>query len=200
MRLDYRNGSSGALVKLDEYERVPAAFGFWPLRVTPALLQGAAAANLSLSLVYAPRGSAEKLRSATLPLVVAAPALDRSSAPTPRATTLAIALPLVAAAVVVLVGGVCLWNRKARRIDLGNVMGRARHGARRARPRRDKHRDAAIPLAPAAADARFRDDADDDLGSLAGSPVEPAFAPRGHNVFRDELARQDRQRRADDGP
>lgn len=55
-------------------------------------------------------------------------------APTlPSGAALYIALPTVLGFCLVMVFGVCLWNRKTRAIGLGNVMSRSRHGYGRAK-------------------------------------------------------------------
>lgn len=133
---------------------------------------------------------------------------SKTSAPTGQ--TLTIALPTVFGAIVLLVIGGCLWNRQTRRIAIGNIMSRSRHGysGRKAR-RAFRGKNAGIQLDTrdgVALGGEYRDVPepprranDDDLGSLAGSPVDASFRQQGttggRNAFREEMARQERERR-----
>ncbi|KXJ86914.1 hypothetical protein Micbo1qcDRAFT_33120 [Microdochium bolleyi] len=156
----------------------------------------------------------------------------------PTGAALYIGLPVVGGFILLCVVGVCLWNRKHRRIEIGNVMSRARHGygagkSARSRLRMGKsrkfkehiqlrerelglhhgglhgqgvisptapspiYRDQSPPLPSPGRMRRDRDE--EDLGSLAGTPVEDrrmnfdggrADGPPTGNVFRDEMRRQ----------
>jgi hypothetical protein len=132
----------------------------------------------------------------------------------PSGPALYIALPAVLGFVVLCVVGGFWWNRKARVVGLGNVMGRRRgYGVGKSRRQRmGLGKKGAIQLqersvaGEGAKETSFRDDAweteqgrrirDSDLGSLANTPTRPEFgdAARG-NVFRDEMRRQEGERR-----
>lgn len=132
--------------------------------------------------------------------------------PVPKGKTLYIALPAVFGAIILMVCGTHLWNRKHRRIGLGSVMGRRKgYGTGKSRAQRlglrNKDKGGAIQLRQQelTADGQYRDvpaDRDtavraggrpradsDALGSLAGSPTEERT-----NYFRDEIRRQEQNR------
>ncbi|KFH45483.1 hypothetical protein ACRE_036640 [Hapsidospora chrysogenum ATCC 11550] len=208
--------------KLDETKTVPASWGFYPLKIKSSYLKGPRPHNITLTLLVNHNGSEViNKTSDAIPLVLDAhrPPEDQPSHVDSR--DLAIALPITVGSILFLVFGVFLWNRKTRRIELGNVMSRNRHGytgrkTRRLFHRRDKagvgagairlqdnepqstplyeYSDHAVP------DTRRRPRRDSDLGSLVDSPVTPGFQDQNTvgnagNAFRDELRRQDQQRR-----
>lgn len=218
VRLDYLNETSNLMVKLDTYDRVPARWGYWPFKLTAEHLMGRSSNNVTITLLASPKGSDEKKPSVALPVVVARPALHAPAPlPPPSRSAILIALPVSLAAFTLILLGLCLWHRQTRRISLGNVMGRARHGysgrrhRRLFRSARAADKDGGIqldtaPLSPPPAD--YRDDMarprrdSEALGSLAGSPVEDTFdAQRGAggrgNAFRGEMKRQARERRGE---
>lgn len=61
-------------------------------------------------------------------LVTKTPSYQQAAPTVPSGQALYIALPTVLGFCLIMVFGVCLWNRKARKIGLGNVMSRSRHG------------------------------------------------------------------------
>lgn len=61
-------------------------------------------------------------------LVTEKPVYHQPPAKAPTGMALYIGLPTVLGFIVLLLIGTCLWNRKTRRINLGNVMGRGRGG------------------------------------------------------------------------
>ncbi|KAJ6443006.1 hypothetical protein O9K51_04185 [Purpureocillium lavendulum] len=230
LRLEYLNETSKEMVLLDTFERVPAAWGFRAWNVDRSLLKGKRLNNVTMSLHASIKGSYEvSNKTLAVPLAITDPDLDHTTpSPVPKGDTLVIALPVVFGTIALLVVGLCIWNRKTRRIDLGNIMSRSRrrHGYDGRRRRRDMFRrgggagakDNGIqlddgPISPPPADysddlppagGRYHRRDSDALGSLAGSPVDPSFERQGttggpgRNAFRDEVARQDRQRRGDD--
>lgn len=68
-------------------------------------------------------------------LVTKAPAYQQPAPTVPSGAALYIALPTVFGFCMVMIFGVCLWNRKTRKIGLGNVMSRSRHEYGRAKNR-----------------------------------------------------------------
>lgn len=171
--------------------------------------------NVTLSLLQSAKGSSEiKNTSVELPAAIGKPTLPAPK-PTPKPSNkdLVIALPVTLGTVALLILGVCLWNRKTRRIHLPKALHRGgRQGYTGRSTRRIFHKDNGIqlverePPVPDYSDdflpphAPRRDS--DSLGSLAGSPVEPTFqsqnATGGRNAFRDEVERQNQQRREDE--
>lgn len=214
VRLDYLNHTSNQMVKLDVYDRVPARWGYWPFKLTSEHLMGRASNNVTITLLASPEGSDEKNQSIALPVVLARPSLPPSPpTPTPSRTAILVAVPGSLGVFVLILLGLCFWHRQTRRINISNVMGRARRGysgRRQRRLLRSADKDRAIqlqaaplsPLGPHYRDDLYRPRRDSDaLGSLAGSPAKDTFdAPahgdgHGRNAFRDELRRQAQERR-----
>ncbi|KAH6609256.1 hypothetical protein Trco_002602 [Trichoderma cornu-damae] len=216
VRLDYLNKTSNEWAKLETYDddRVPASWGFWPLQVTKDMLKGEKTNNVTITLLVAPQGSKDKNSSIAIPVAFQNPSLPHNPDPqVPKGHTLSIALPLTFGFIVFVVVGVFMWNRKTRRIELGNIMSRSRHGYNGRKARRnifrskknvgsiqlhnaddhmsgEDYHDAPIP-------ARRDSEA---LGSLAGTPIHETFEQQGttgghRNAFRDEVARQNQERR-----
>jgi hypothetical protein len=138
-------------------------------------------------------------------------------APVPSGPTLYIALPASLGFIALCVCGGYILNRKHRQIGLGNIMGRRGYGIGKSHRQRlglsRKDKAGAIALRdhdPAAADdgeagvyrdvpvnyeiglPQHRRTDSDTLGSLVGTPT--VDRPRGGNVFREELRRQERER------
>ncbi|KPM40620.1 hypothetical protein AK830_g5972 [Neonectria ditissima] len=208
VRLDYLNTTSGELKELHKLDRVPAAWGFSPLKIESKYLKGYGDHNITLTLYSNANGSAMKTKSTAMWVQLSKVKLPKNEDTPPiDGDTLTIALPIVFGSLVLLIVGVCLWNRKTRRISLGNIMSRKRAGYTGRKQRRMFGRKdngiqldtRATPLSPEYRDAPTRPRRDSDsLDSLANSPVEPTFHQQGttggRNVFRDEVQRQDRER------
>ncbi|KAM5355525.1 hypothetical protein ACJ41O_002171 [Fusarium nematophilum] len=210
-RLDIWNATSEEYEKEDDFDEVPATFGFWPFKVKGDYLKskGGADHNISLTLYSNRNNSAEKTLASVLYLNLAKPSLPDNPEPkVPAGHTLSIALPTVFGSIVLLLVGGCIWNRKTRRIGLGNIMSRSRNGytGRKTRRMFGGRKDNGIQLdtrdMPPPGEyrdtpSRPRRDSDG-LGSLAGSPVDASFAQQGttggRNAFRDEMRRQERER------
>lgn len=173
-------------------------------------------------------------------LVTKAPSYKQSAPSLPSGAALYIGLPVIFGFCLLMICGVCAWNRRTRHIGLGNIMSRGRHGYGIAKSRakrmtrtmrggkkdRTMHNIRMMDNVPE--DQMYRDepqrfdgrtdydyDADarevrmggnghgharrdsDGLGSLAGTPTSENF-PRQQgsgNVFREEMERQQRDRR-----
>lgn len=148
-----------------------------------------------------------------LPVVIAkAPFDPMPPSQVPKGQTLVIALPVTFGAIALLVVGLCLWNRKTRRIQLGNVMSRSRRGytGRRTRNLLNRKNDGIQLGAPVSPPVDYRDIPErprrdsEALGSLSGSPVRAHFEEQDttggrRNAFRDEVGRQERERRTGTG-
>ncbi|KAL7939531.1 hypothetical protein V8C35DRAFT_10608 [Trichoderma chlorosporum] len=216
VRLDYLNRTSNEWVKYKSYDdqRVPASWGFWPLQVDKDMLHGEKLENYTITLLVAPSGTNDKNSSVALPIALAPPGLPVNPTPQlPKGRTLSIALPVVLGGLAFIVVGLFLWNRKTRRIELGNIVSRSRRGYNGRAARRNNifrpHKDAASIQLHNADDhlgdgdyhdapiASRRDS--EALGSLAGTPVHENFEHQGttgsRNAFRDEMARQNQERR-----
>jgi Ykl077w/Psg1 (Pma1 Stabilization in Golgi) len=153
-------------------------------------------------------------------MVTTSPITYATQAPTPvpSGLTLYIALPATLGFIVLCVCGGYILNRKHRQIGLGNIMGRRTgygigksHRQRLGLSRKDKagaialrdhdlaatadgeagvYRD--VPVRRETSLPQHRRTDSDTLGSLAGTPTEDR--PRGVNLFREELRRQERER------
>jgi hypothetical protein len=137
----------------------------------------------------------------------------------PKGKDLYIALPAVAGFIILCVCGGFIFNRKNRKIGLGNVMGRRKgYGVGKSRRQRmggKKGGDIMLREQELVADGQYRDSPaqqdmpvrqearipgrvighrreESDLGSLVGTPTEER--PRGGNAFRDEMRRQELER------
>lgn len=96
------------------------------------------AVNISLTLNALSASDEDKVTHAyTGPtvLVTKAPTYQQPAPTLPSGAALYIALPTVLGLCLVMIFGVCLWNRKTRKIGLGNVMSRSRHGYGKAKSR-----------------------------------------------------------------
>ncbi|KAL6863090.1 hypothetical protein ACO1O0_003334 [Amphichorda felina] len=210
-------------VKLHETDRVPAEWGFLPLKINKKFIKGSSPHNITLTLMVADKGSsAINETSDAIPLFLEKRKVPEHESSHIEHEDLIIALPITVGVVLFLLIGIFLWNRKTRRIQIGNVMSRARHRVRRGRgytgrkARKLFNRDAeagAIRLGDRSQspplyeysdhvvhDPPQRPRRDSDLGSLAGSPVTPTFQHQdtvgsSGNTFRDELRRQDELRK-----
>lgn len=204
--MDYFNHTSGELELLKDFDTSPAEWGFAPIAIDKSFLRDKFTDhNITITLYSQANGSSEKTHTDSLYLNLAEhsrPAQEQT--PVPKGKTLMIALPTVFGAIILLVIGGCIWNRKSRRIGLGNVMGRNRKGYTGRKQRRIfggrkdngiqlDARDMPPPSNYRDAPTRPRRDSEG-LDSLAGSPVDPTFRADGRNVFRDEMDRQERER------
>lgn len=207
-RLDIFNSSSQKWEKYKEFTEssVPAAWGYWPFNAKSDYIKKSH--NISLTLYSNSNNSLEKTKSSTLFLYLQDENFpEKAHEKLPEGQTLIIALPVVFGSLLLLIIGGFLWNRKTRHIGLGNISGRARHGytgraKRRIFGARDNgiQLDTSVPPPGEYRDAPQRARADSDgLGSLAGSPVDANFSQQGNgggrNAFRDEMRRQEEERR-----
>ncbi|KAG5981990.1 hypothetical protein E4U54_006437 [Claviceps lovelessii] len=215
LRINYFNETTGEQSDRDILDQAyPAQYGFLPFKVESKYLKGRSSNNVTFQLVghEIQNTTAPTKNTVELPVVITTAPLDPTPpTPVPDGQTLVIALPVTFGAIVLLLIGVCLWNRQARRIQLGNVMGRNRRGYTGRRTRdifRRKNRGIQLDAEPASpppvdyhdTPERTRS-ASDALGSLTGSPVRADFEQQGtrggQNTFREEVTRQERERRGD---
>lgn len=215
LRINYFNESTGEQSDRDILDQsYPARYGFLPFKVESRYLKGHRSNNVTLQLVghEIQNTTASTNHTVELPIVITTAPLDPTPpTPVPRGQTVVIALPVTFGVIALLLFGVCLWNRKTRRIELGNVMSRSRRGYTGRRTRdlfNRKNNEIQLDAAPASppSDYHYRDMPDrprrdgDPVGSLTGSPVRAEFEEQsttgGHNAFRDEVSRQERERQA----
>ncbi|KAK5663766.1 hypothetical protein OQA88_4197 [Cercophora sp. LCS_1] len=107
-----------------------AGWGFyrWPITAELYSSQHKSAVNITLRIAALPAGSAAKWYPGPVVHVMPSPTPLQEPAKLPSGPALYIALPTVLGFVALCVVGGCIWNAKKRRIGLGNVMGRGRHG------------------------------------------------------------------------
>ncbi|KAF7553625.1 hypothetical protein G7Z17_g3509 [Cylindrodendrum hubeiense] len=208
VRLDYLNETSGDMKKLKVLDSVPAAWGFSTFTVESKHLKGSGDHNVTLTLYSNVKGSAEKTKSTAMWVQLSKePTSKNPETPSVTGQTLTIALPVAFGSIVLLLIGGCMWNRKTRKIAIGNIMSRKRNGYTGRKTRRmfgRKDNGIQLDTRPAALSSEYRDAPErprrdsDALGSLANSPIDPSFQQQGttggRNVFRDELQRQERER------
>lgn len=132
---NYFNASTGAITtQAFASPRLSAAWSFYAWPVDEALIKGAAvvgatSANISLSIAALAGGSAAVVqqRGPTVE-VTYPPTYQQQPAKVPTGQALYIGIPSVVGFVILVLAGTCIWNRKARKISLGNIMSRSRHG------------------------------------------------------------------------
>lgn len=212
LRINYFNETTGEQNDRDIFDQAwPASYGFLPFKVEDKYRRGHNSNNVTLQLVghLVQNTTAPTNNSVELPIVITTAPLDPMLPTTvPTGQTLVIALPVVFGTIALLLIGGCIWNRKTRSIQLGNVMSRSRHGYTGRRTRNlfnRKNNGIQLDATPVSPPIDYRDIPDhprrdsEALGSLTGSPVRAHFEEQdtmgGRNAFRDEVSRQDRERR-----
>ncbi|KAM3513871.1 hypothetical protein MY11210_002499 [Beauveria gryllotalpidicola] len=231
VQVKHQNRTSKEWVFLSDFDhtQVPAKQGYFPFDVSDKLLDGHDTNNITVTLQRRMNntiGDPDDV-TAAYPLAIVRfkyPAKANNNGATGHSLT--IALPVVFGTILLLVVGLCLWNRKTRRIHLGDIVSRkSRHGysGRAERRRRmfgsssatatDADHDiqlgngfsddgpAAYHDAPVAHGGSRRRADSDGLDSLAASsPVHESFQQQnmtgGRNAFRDEMDRQHHERTA----
>lgn len=195
---NYLNATTGAITsQAFKSDKMAASWGFWSLAVDSALMQGGSATNISVQMAAVnASGLTSQIVSGPTILVTNPPTYHQTAATLPTGAALYIGLPTILGFVVVCAVGTFLWNRKHRKINLGNIMSRGRHGygvgkSARSRmglgkARKDKLAAERVELmqreVAAGGGQVYRDDTpthidiprrdSDALGSLAGTPTE----------------------------
>jgi hypothetical protein len=128
----FLNASSGAITsQAFQSPRSPAGWGFYAWAVPDDILSshGVSALNISLALASLSVGSVAMAPfQGPIVAIVYPPVYRQEPAKMPTGPALYIGLPAVMGFVVLVVLGTCLWNWRVRRIGLGNIMSRSRHG------------------------------------------------------------------------
>ncbi|KAI2628078.1 hypothetical protein GGS26DRAFT_132476 [Hypomontagnella submonticulosa] len=219
---NYLNETTGQVTdQAFESPKWSASWGFWSYKIEESLMKYQSAKNITLQLAtLTANGSESRIIPGPRVLVTHYPGPQPESGKTPDTTALVIALPTVFGFIALCLVGTCIWNKKTRKIGLGNIMSRGRHGygigkSSRSRMGFGKKNKAneRIQLMEREIEAEggevYRDMPDrprrdsDALGSLAGTPTEErrmdfhvpgSRDQRDRNLFRDELRRQNDER------
>ncbi|KAG6368704.1 hypothetical protein INS49_002917 [Diaporthe citri] len=221
----YNNATTGEVAsQAFSSDKITAGWSYYAWAVDSKLLQGKRAVNITLFLnaLDADQNTTAKSYTGPMVLVTKPPTYHQAPPKMPTGAALYIGLPTVLGFCVIMIFGVCLWNRQARKISIGNIMSRSRHGYGTAKAGRgDQHYRDEPRHQPGSrggggdgwgqqhvyrrqennneflGHARRDSDA---LGSLAGTPTSANFPvtqpppPQGGNAFREELERQRRER------
>ena len=218
--LDTETGEEG-----DEVFKSPklqAKDGFWTCNIESHFMDDKTGSNITLSMSrLASGGNETEVEAIEGPKIfVAKPPKTPHQQGSADKPALYIGLPTIFGFIILCLVGTCLWNRRTRRITIGNVMSRTRNGGgvggfplgKRARANKQRKADERIQLMERELAAEgggvYRDDVSppsiprrdsDALGSLAGTPTEDRrmdfdSGATGKNRFRDELKRQNDER------
>lgn len=127
---NYVNATTGDVTtQAFESAMMAASWGFWSHTIDSGLMQGTSGMNISLQIAaLAHDGSASTIVKGPTVLVTNLPTYKPVQPKIPTGPALYIGLPTVAGFVILVIAGTCIWNRSKRRIGLGNVMSRSRHG------------------------------------------------------------------------
>ncbi|KAK7459758.1 hypothetical protein Landi51_00007 [Colletotrichum acutatum] len=107
----------------------PASYGYYAWTVSSSLIpSGQDNATIELLMSYTIDGTAQDAIMGPQVLVAKRPEWHPEAAKMPKGAELYIALPTVFGFIIICVIGGCIWNRRTRKIGLGNIMSRSRHG------------------------------------------------------------------------
>ncbi|KAI7773815.1 hypothetical protein LA080_009851 [Diaporthe eres] len=111
-------------------DKITAGWSYYAWAVDSKLLQGQSAVNITLFLnaLDADQNTTAKSYTGPTVLVTKPPTYHQAPPKMPTGAALYIGLPTVLGFCVIMIFGVCLWNRQARKISIGNIMSRSRHG------------------------------------------------------------------------
>ena len=127
----YINATTGEVAsQAFSSDKITAGWSYYAWAVDSKLLQGKSAANITLFLnaLDADQNTTAKSYTGPTVLVTKPPTYHQPPPKMPTGAALYIGLPTVLGFCVIMIFGVCLWNRQARKISLGNIMSRSRHG------------------------------------------------------------------------
>ncbi|KAH8197590.1 hypothetical protein TruAng_008222 [Truncatella angustata] len=125
---DYLNSTTGEISsQAFQSDKMVASWGFWAMNVQSSLVSPK---NISVSInaVNVTTGTNSTVVTGPTIAITNPPVYHQPAAKLPSGAALYIALPTVFGFIIVCLVGGCIWNRKHRRIELGNVMSRTRHG------------------------------------------------------------------------
>ncbi|TDZ13549.1 hypothetical protein C8035_v004337 [Colletotrichum spinosum] len=107
----------------------PAAWGYYAWHIDGNLIpSGQDNTTIELLLQYTVNGVAKEDITGPQVLVAKRPTFHPQPSKLPKGAELYIALPAVFGFIFICLIGGCLWNRSRRKVGLGNVMSRSRHG------------------------------------------------------------------------
>jgi len=221
---DYLNDTSGDITtQAFSSDPMAAAWSFYAWTVPSSVIPSGNNVTIQLSLMTLGRNSSSSERRKGPKIMIKAAEKYKGPDPQiPGGPALYIGLPVIVGFIALIGLGTCWWNKNVRKIDIkGSVMGSRGKGYGAGKSFRSrmglKKNGANIPLMDRLGndnvngDARYHDDPDfgapaprprrdsEDLASLAGTPKQDRFSfhmgpGAGRNAFRDEIARQNRDR------
>lgn len=84
--------------------------------------------SITMNVLASDEETVTKTYTGPTVLVTKTPTYHQKSPSLPKGAALYIGLPVIFGFCLIMVCGVCIWNRKSRKIGLGNIMSRGRHG------------------------------------------------------------------------
>ncbi|KAK7914013.1 hypothetical protein PG985_011716 [Apiospora marii] len=133
---DYINDTTGdvstTLQAFESGSTIIASWGYWAWTTDRSMLQKQHAVNISISMgALKPGGQIQGpdlIRGPRI-LLSDAPVPKPKPVPSPAGPALYIGLPVIFGFALLCIFGVCVWNARHRKIELGNIMSRGgRHG------------------------------------------------------------------------
>lgn len=127
----YINATTGEVAsQAFSSDKIKSGWSYYAWAVDSKLMQGKSAANITLFLNALDDDQNTTAKSYTGPtvLVTKQPTYHQPAPKMPSGAALYIGLPTVLGFCLLMIFGVCLWNREARKISIGNIMSRSRHG------------------------------------------------------------------------
>lgn len=197
--------------------KLEAKDGFWTCNIEKDFMQADTNLTLQISVFGSGGNTTQTIEGPKLYVSTPVP-YTSTNYNTPNGPALYIGLPTIFGFIIVCLVGTCIWNRKARHINIGNVMSRSRNGggfplgkkARLNKQRKANERIQLMQREVEAAGGEVYHDApprprrgSDELGSLAGTPTEDrrmnfsndnSRPGQEGNMFRNELKRQEGER------
>lgn len=127
----YMNATTGEVAsQAFSSDKIKSGWSYYAWAVDSKLMQGKSAANITLFLNALDDDQNTTAKSYTGPtvLVTKQPTYHQPAPKMPSGAALYIGLPTVLGFCLLMIFGVCLWNRQVRKISIGNIMSRSRHG------------------------------------------------------------------------
>ncbi|KAF3006173.1 hypothetical protein E8E14_008734 [Neopestalotiopsis sp. 37M] len=128
---NYINQTTGeTTTQAFQSDKMVASWGFWALTVDKSLMNGKSGVNITtqITAVNVTSSTSSKSYKGPTVLITNTPVYHAEPAKLPNGAALYIGLPVIFGFVIICLFGTCLWNKKQRRITLGNVMSRTRFG------------------------------------------------------------------------
>ncbi|KAI5859561.1 hypothetical protein GGS23DRAFT_313162 [Durotheca rogersii] len=127
---NYLNETTGEVTdQAFESPKTAASWGFWSYRIEESLMKFQSSKNITLQLATLTLdGTQSEIIPGPRVLVTHYPGPKPDLGKPADQLALMIALPTVFGFILLCVVGTCIWNKKTRRIDIGNIMSRNRNG------------------------------------------------------------------------